>query len=196
MSKLHVHVDDENPSLLHLLWDEEWVLAVNKALFSRRLKALERCREKSELIAECRKIERQAALVEAIRLLSRKGYFRHELMDKLISKGFSDEAAEHTVEEMGKKGYIDDQLRSEKIVRMELEKGHGPQYICQMLKHKRVPSDVIAALLPLMKKSEKQSLKSHLTKRSKMSDPHDQKKKIARLLRRGYSFDAIQEALN
>jgi regulatory protein len=193
MASFSSQVDEENPFLHQLFWQEEWIAALPHTLFVKHRKSLERCRDKTDFIAELSKIVGRAAQIEAIRILSRKGYFKQELVDKLVDKGFSEEVAQHAVDEMEGKGYINDRQRAEKIIQRELAKGHGPKYICQLLKHKRVSSSIISALVPLIKESETQSLSTHLTKRSQVSD---RKKAVARLLRRGYSYEAIQQALD
>ncbi len=196
MSKLHFEDDSKNPLLLHIIWDEECVQTVYKLLFVRRLSSLRACSKKEELLAKLQEIEARAAHAEGVRLLARKGYFGHELKHKLMLKGISEATADETVRYFEQKGYIHDGNRAENVVRRELKKGHGPQYIFQMLKHKKISLDEVAKLRPLIEEEEKQSLQAFLKKRSSTSKEKDRRKVIVQLLRRGYSYQAIQDAFD
>ncbi|MBS0652128.1 MAG: RecX family transcriptional regulator [Verrucomicrobia bacterium] len=168
--------------------------SVRKSLFSRRLSSLRACNEKGEFLAKFQEIESQAARAEGVRLLARKGYFGPELKQKLMLKGISEEAAGEAVQYFEQKGYIHDGNRAVGVARRELKKGHGPQYIFQMLKHKKISSSEVAKLRPVIEKEEKQSLQAYLKKRSSALQGKDRRKIIAQLLRRGFSYEAVQEA--
>lgn len=194
MNKLRFEGDLQNPSLLHIYWDEECVQTVHKPLFFRRLGSLRACSDKGEFLAKFQEVEAQAARAEGVRLLARKGYFGPELKQKLMLKGISEEAADKAVQYFEQKGYIHDGNRAEGVARRELKKGHGPQYIFQKLKHKKISSAEVAKLRPLIEREEKQSLQAYLKKRSSALQGKDRRKIIAQLLRRGFSYEAVQEA--
>ncbi len=196
MSRLRLEGDSQNPLMLHVIWGEEWVQTVCKSLFVSRLSCLQECKEKEEFLAKFREIEVQAARAEGVRLLARKARFGRELKQRLMLRGISEVAAGQTVRYFEQKGYIHDGNRAENLVHQELRKGHGPQYIFQMLKHKKIASDEIARLRPLIEKGENQSLQAFLKKRSSTLKEKDRKKLISQLLRRGYSYEAIQKAVD
>jgi len=194
MSLLRSEGDLKNPSLLHIYWDGELVRIVYKSLFIRHLNVLRECCGKEEFLVKFQEIEAQAARAEGVRLLARKGYFGPELKQKLVLKGISEEAADKAVEYFEQNGYIHDGNRAEGVARRELKKGHGPQYIFQMLKHKKISREEVAKLRPLIEKEEKQSLQAYLKKRSSALQGKDRRKVAAQLLRRGFSYEAVQEA--
>lgn len=196
MSKLRFESDLQNPLFLHIIWDEKCVQTVYKSLFIRRLSCLRSCNEKKEFLDKFQQIEAQAARAEGVRLLARKWRFGPELKQKLMLKGISEKTADQTVHYFEQKGYIHDGNGAENVARRELKKGHGPQYIFQMLKHKKISSDEVAKLRPLIEKEEKKSLQAFLKKRSSTSKEKDRRKLIAQLLRRGYSYAAIQDAFD
>lgn len=193
MSLLRFEGDLKNPSLLHIYWDGEQVRTVCKSLFIRRLSVFRGCCDKREFWIKFQEIEAQAARAEGVRLLARKGYFGPELKQKLIQKGISEEVADKAVEYFEQKGYIHDRNRAEGVARRELKKGHGPQYIFQMLKQKKISKEDVANLRPLIEKEEKQSLQAYLKKRSSALQGKDRRKVAAQLLRRGFSYEAIHE---
>jgi len=195
MNKLRIESDEQNPLLLHFYWDDDWVKSAYKSLFINYLKALQACVEKEEFLAKFQEIEARVARKEGLRLLARKGYFGSELKQKLILKGISDDTADQVVQHFEQKGYIHDGNRGESIVRRELKKGHGSQYIFQMLKHKKVSSDEIAKLRPLIEKEEKQCLYAYLQKHSSALLRQDRRKLVTKLLRRGYSHESILDVI-
>lgn len=195
MSPLRVEGDLQNPSLLHICWGEEWARTVYKNLFVKYLSVLKGCREKQEFLAKFEEIESQAARAEGIRLLARKGYFGPELRQKLELKGISEKAADEAVEFLKSKGYIHDGNRAEGVARRELSKGHGPQYIFQLLKQKGISTEDVAKLRPLVREEERRSLLAYLNKRSSAFEGKNRKSIAAHLLRRGFSYETIKEVV-
>lgn len=199
MSCLHIELDQNNSSLLHIAWGDEWERVVHKSLFIRSLGKLRACREKEEFLTLFRELEGKIARAEGVRLLSRRGYFGHELKQKLLFKGLSEGAAAEAVSYFEQKGYINDGSRAESLIRHELNKGHGPQHIYQVLKHKKIAAREIDQHRALIENEEKRSLQAYLKKvssRLKKKDFKEKRKLIAQLLRRGYSYEAIRSCIN
>lgn len=195
MSLLRTEVDLENNLALHLYWKDEWVKTIYKPLLFKCLSQLSACREKEEFTSLLHEMECKAAKEEGIRLLARKGYFAAELKQKLLCKLLSEEAVDQAMAFFQQKGYVQDCKRAEAVVRKELEKGKGPQFISQLLKHKKVSSDELMRLKPLIAEEEQSALRRFLQKKSEKLARLDRNKLIAYLLRRGFTYDAIDSVL-
>ncbi len=69
-----------------------------------------------------------AALAAALRMLGRRGYFRHELAERLRRKGFDDEDVAAAVARCAELGYLDDDALAGRFVEIRAsERGWGPR---------------------------------------------------------------------
>lgn len=193
MNNLHLEEVENNSLLIRVGWGDEWEQVVSKSLFARSLGKLRACRDKEEFLSVFRELELRIARAEAVRLLARKGYFSHEMRQKLLLKGLSEEAVSQVVQACVQKGYIDDAGRAQGVVRRELKKGHGLRYIDRMLQSKNVARGTVLAT------EEETSLRAYLRKQSSkidLSDKQQRTKLIAKLLRRGYSYEMVRSVLD
>lgn len=133
----------------------------------------------------------------AVSLLSRRDHSESELLRKLREKGFSD-GAEEAISKLKNSGYIDDerfcQVYSSELIRL---KGYGRRRVEQELYRKGVSRDIISCVLDEISFDDDKLVdiikKKHL---SKMTDEKGKKKAINALMRLGYSYSEIRDALN
>lgn len=133
----------------------------------------------------------------AVSLLSRRDHSEKELLRKLKEKGFQ-QGAESAIERLKKSGYIDD----ERFCRMYVNelrrlKGYGKRRIEQELYLKGVSRDIIGEALEEI--SFDKSVLSDIIRRkylSKMTDEKSKKRAVNALMRLGYSYSEIRDAIN
>lgn len=132
----------------------------------------------------------------AVSLLSRRDHSKNELLRKLKEKGCSD-GAEAALEKLEKSGYIDDErfcrLFTSELVRL---KGYGKRRIEQELFLKGVDRDTIHTVLDEFT-FDRDALSDIIKRKylSKMSDEKSVQKAINALMRLGYSYGEIRDAL-
>lgn len=132
----------------------------------------------------------------AVSLLSRRDHSKNELLRKLKEKGYSD-GAEAALEKLEQSGYIDDErfcrLFTSELVRL---KGYGKRRIEQELFLKGVDRDTIHTVLDEFT-FDRDALSDIIKRKylSKMSDEKSVQKAINALMRLGYSYGEIRDAL-
>jgi regulatory protein len=125
---------------------------------------------------------------KAFALLARKGYFSKELRKKLLEKGYPDEEISPLIQELTKRGWLNDQERANRFVESQRQKGYGAKMIALKLREKAGPIEVDLG-------ESEEELVALIQKRylSKLSEKRE--KVIQALLRRGFSYDLICKAL-
>lgn len=132
----------------------------------------------------------------AVSLLSRRDHSEKELMRKLSEKGYS-EGAEAAIEKLKKSGYIDDErfcrLFASELVRL---KGYGKRRVEQELYRKGVNRDIIHTVLQEIS-FDTDTLSDIIRRKylSKMTDEKSRQKVFNALMRLGYSYSEICDAL-
>lgn len=132
----------------------------------------------------------------AVSLLSRRDHSKKELMRKLKEKGYS-KGAEAAVEKLANSGYVDDErfcrLYASELIRL---KGYGRKRVEQELYLKGVDREIISGVLDEI--SFDTYRLSDIIKRkylAKMTDEKGRQKAFNALLRLGYSYSEIRDAL-
>lgn len=132
----------------------------------------------------------------AVSLLSRRDHSKKELMRKLKEKGYS-KGAEAAVEKLANSGYVDDErfcrLYASELIRL---KGYGRKRVEQELNLKGVDREIISGVLDEI--SFDTDRLSDIIKRkylAKMTDEKGRQKAFNALLRLGYSYSEIRDAL-
>lgn len=132
----------------------------------------------------------------AVSLLSRRDHSKKELMRKLKEKGYS-KGAEAAVEKLANSGYVDDErfcrLYASELIRL---KGYGRKRVEQELYLKGVDREIISGVLDEI--SFDTDRLSDIIKRkylAKMTDEKGRQKAFNALLRLGYSYSEIRDAL-
>ncbi|MBQ6601327.1 MAG: regulatory protein RecX [Clostridia bacterium] len=132
----------------------------------------------------------------AVSLLSRRDHSKKELLRKLREKGYTD-GAEAAIEKLEESGYIDDErfcrMYASELVRL---KGYGKRRVEQELSFKGVDRDIIRSVLDeILFDTDKLSVIIKRKYLSKMSDEKGRRKAFDALVRLGYTYGEIREAI-
>ena len=132
----------------------------------------------------------------AVSLLSRRDHSKKELLQKLREKGHSD-GADIAIQKLCDSGYVDDErfcrLYASELVRL---KGYGKRRVEQELYRKGVDREIIYNILEEI--SFDSDTLSDIIKRkylSKMTDEKSRQKAFNALMRLGYTYSEIRDAL-
>ena len=181
---------------IHISIDGEYALTVDEMYFtSLYLKdGQEISEEKYAELEEIVNIRR--AYNCAVSLLSRRDHSKKELIEKLRKKGFAN-GAEAAVEKLALSGYVDDErfcrLYVNELIRL---KGYGKRRVEQELYRKGIDRDIIFNVLDEI--SFDNDTLSDIIKRkymNRLSDEKGRQRVVNALLRLGYSFGEIRDAL-
>lgn len=182
---------------IHISVDGEYCLTVDEAYFI-TLGLYE-----GKVIDECEfdelrdKINIRRAYNYAVSLLARREHSERELITKLNLKGYK-EGAEQAVNKLKANGYLDDE-RFARLYAKELKslKRYGKRRIEQELYRKGIATDIIRDVLDEMEFSNEDLIA--LIERKYMrylSDDKGINKTINALVRLGYSYREIKDALS
>lgn len=182
---------------IHISVDGEYCLTVDEAYFI-TLGLYE-----GKVIDECEfdelrdKINIRRAYNYAVSLLARREHSERELITKLNLKGYK-EGAEQAVNKLKANGYLDDE-RFARLYAKELKslKRYGKKRIEQELYRKGIATDIIRDVLDEMEFSNEDLIA--LIERKYMrylSDDKGINKTINALVRLGYSYREIKDALS
>lgn len=130
----------------------------------------------------------------AMRLLARREYARHELLQRLQQKGYQAEQIEPVLAALIERGYLSDARFAESLVRSRRGRGYGPVRIRAELQERRVSDD--AALVA----AEDWVAQAREVRRKRFgetlpTDPRERQKQIRFLQYRGFSAEQIRAAL-
>ena len=142
------------------------------------------------------KKEQDALRERALAMLGRRAMSRRELIDKLIQKGESAEAAEETAQWLEKTGLLNDADYAELIVRHYAEKGYGRRRVEQELWRRGVDKELWVTALAEMPEGDDaldRFIQSKL--RGSVPDRAEEKRVADALCRRGYHWDQISAGL-
>ena len=78
------------------------------------------------------------AKASCLRLLARREYSQRELLNKLMTKGYSKENIEHIITELAEQGLQNDHRFMESYARQRIAKGYGPVRIKYELQQKGI----------------------------------------------------------
>lgn len=148
------------------------------------------------------KIEEASRRCKAIRkgsdLLSYSASSRVRLVQRLRSKGIDRDSATEAAEHLQKIGAIDERADVERLVRGDLKKLWGKKRIYSDLCAKGYDRDIVSAALDdLEGELLVENCKTLIVKRYKRvpEDQDEHKKMIAALVRYGYTYSEIRQAL-
>lgn len=139
----------------------------------------------------------EKALNDAIKQLSYRDLSKTILIEKLISKGHSEDAAEYAAAYLEERKFLDDTRYAQMLLKSYSRKGYGTCRIKQELK-KRGISNEDANEVYNEYETDYSILNSLLDKKLKgdVSDRKEIQKAIAFLQRRGFSWSEIKKALD
>lgn len=195
---LTIQVKSTDPRKILLFWEGSLWREVGKSLF---FSELAKCPHETSLEAFAEwfaLIEEKVGKRYALHLLSKRSFLALELEERLVSKGLSPTAARSVLCFCQSKGYLDDAEEMKRLIGKERKKGKSTTAIFFKLKAKKGidPSFVRACLKD---SSDSEALRKQLSKYASKLDlnhPVEKQKVAARLLRKGFSFDAVIKALS
>ena len=139
----------------------------------------------------------EAAKKRALWLLDKRDYSRAELRRKLTEKNIPEDAADAALDRLTELGFVNDARYAPIVVRHYAAKGYGRTRIQQELYRRGIPKELWDAALSEMPEQDAaldRLLQSRL-KGADMSDRVALKRATDALLRRGYSWDEVNAAI-
>ena len=129
----------------------------------------------------------EKALNDAAKQLSYRDLSKASLIEKLIAKGHSEDAAEYAVAYLEDKNFLDDTRYAQMLLKSYARKGYGTRRIKQELKKRGISNDDAAEIYSEYE-TDYSVLHSLLDKKLKgdVSDKKEIQKSIAFLQRRGF----------
>lgn len=182
---------------VHIMLDGEYKMTVDSAFV-----ALHNIRDKSEISeSELSLLEdavnSRRAFNKAAELLSRRDHSEKELLQKLRQKGYS-AGAEEAAEKLREYGYLDDSRFALSYAReLQRLKHFGKRRIEQELMKKGIERSLIAETVEQLEFSEEELVA--LIERKYQKNLESEKgvqKTVNALLRAGYSYSQIKDALS
>lgn len=141
--------------------------------------------------------DNKKALEYAGKALSYRMLSEKQLFDKIIAKGFSIENAEYAVDAFKRYGGINDEQYCESLIRTYKAKGYGKRRIALKLKESGIERDMSDAKLDDFE-PDFSKMQKYISSKIKTDAPDRQtvRKVFDGLLRKGFSYDQVREALN
>ena len=141
--------------------------------------------------------DNKKALEYAGKALSYRMLSEKQLYDKIIAKGFSEENAEYAVELFKKYGGINDEEYCESLIRTYKAKGYGEKRIAQKLREAGIDRELSSERMEDFE-PDYSKMQKYIASKIKTENPDRQtvKKVFDGLLRKGFSFAQVKEALN
>jgi regulatory protein len=144
----------------------------------------------------------EPALRAALGLLARRDYFRGELSERLLRKGFDPQQVEVALSRCSELGYLDDEKLSARFVELRAgERGWGGKRLAAELRSRGVSPEVAEAAAVLSPELLDEALKTAL-RRSERRLPegwwclHEQRgRMVSSLIRRGFDADDAHAAV-
>ena len=140
--------------------------------------------------------EKNPLLEKAVSLLNYRAHSRKELADKLKQKtGCGDAALNEVLDRLEELGFLNDRSYAAAVVRSCARKGYGAQRALTELSRRGIPKELREEALAEM--PEDGGALERLI-RTKLKDPSDRdevRKVTVAMVRRGFSWDEIRQAL-
>lgn len=143
--------------------------------------------------------QQHSAVKRGISILSFGDNTKKGLLRKLVSKGFSREAAEYACDYLEEKGYINE-AESARLLACDMaeKKLYGAKRISRALYEKGFDKDVTDEVLEECEVDFSRICAKRIAKmggKSIFADREEKQKAVSALLRYGFSYDDIKEAL-
>lgn len=181
---------------IHISVDGEYSFTVDEAYFVSLGIYNGKEIDEAQLSELCETVSIRRAYNYAVSLLARRDHSEKELRDKLILKGYK-KGADEAIEKLKAGGYVDDE-RFAMLFARELHclKKYGRKRIEQELFRKGIDRDIISEVLDETQFDESELVSLIERKYSRyLSDEKGLQKTVNGLLRMGYSYGEIRDAL-
>jgi len=150
----------------------------------------------ADLEAWLMETEKKQAKNAVLYLLSRQNYPSQRLSRKLHQKGYSALVIEEIIAWVQGLGIVQDQEYLRRAIERESGKGHGPQSTIWKLRQKGFSEEAIekelSQIMPI--EIQKEAIRKFLLKRP-LTGPLAKQKIMAALVRRGFSFNLINDVI-
>lgn len=154
--------------------------------------------DEKELEQAVIKSEEKRSFEKAIFLIEKKMNTKKELKDKLLKRGFSEDCIKSTINKLEEYHYIDDDLYAKLFI--EQNPNLSKKMISNKLMQKGINKEIIEKnLLCIDNETEYENcmaLAKKFLKTSKIENFNDKQKFMAKLVRRGFSFDIIKKVMS
>lgn len=134
---------------------------------------------------------------KAMAMLGRRDYSTAELTEKLMQKGFSEEDCQTVLAYLTEKGYVNDRRYGERLIE-KADRLYGKRRIAQLLYQHKLDTELIRELMDEFDDSHAEDdlvEKLNRISRGKPVEETDIPKLTAKLMRQGYSFEAVRNAI-
>jgi regulatory protein len=133
--------------------------------------------------------------IRALNLISRRLRSEHEIREYGFRKQWNKENLDRVIERLYERGYLDDEKFAIAFVRSKAAaKNISKRQLQVALRKKGINSEIITKVIDgSAEYSEAEALKKLIAKKSDRYD--DEKKLIAYLVRQGFSYDDVKQAL-
>lgn len=153
--------------------------------------------DENELSLAIEKSEEKRAFEKSMDYLSKRMHSKFELKDKLLKKGFSNEVVSNTILKLEEYHYVDDDMFARLFI--EQNSNLSKRMIFNKLQLKGINKDIIDKnLIEIDSDAEIEKcevLARKLLKSTKIENFNDKQKFVAKLVRRGFSYDTISKVL-
>ena len=185
--KIHIYIDDEYRATVD---SDYW--------YSEKYRKLKEINEE-ELTELLNSVSFRRAYNKSLDLLSRRPYGTKELIKKLCEKGHEKEGAEKACERLTELGLLNDEAYA-KILAKDLmdRKSYSVKRIKQELTFREINRDIIENTVDSLDNDPQKSIIILVKKKylNKLNDEKGKKRTVDALLRLGYSYSDIKNALN
>lgn len=133
----------------------------------------------------------------AVWYIDRSAHTEKGLYDKLVRAGFSKEASAKVIARFIEVGLLDDRRYAETLAERLLEANVSKREALQKMLQKGVPYDLAKSVLEDTQTDEQTQIQNLIEKkyRNKLLQENGTKKVFEALVRKGFSFSAVREAL-
>ena len=151
----------------------------------------------AEITGLKRKSEEGKARDKLYQKLARRAHSRLELRQYLQRKQYDDELIEALLDEFADRGYIDDAAFAAVWVEERRKLKQRSQRALQAeLRAKGVAKEIIDEVLTESGEDEQAALRDLFEKKRHLSQYKDERKLMAFLVRRGFSYDAVKNVMS
>ena len=140
------------------------------------------------------------ALQDALSFIAKVNCTKKQVEDKLSLRKYPYDAIKKAMDYIGEKGFIDDYEYALSFARMSVKKGKGERYIQFELSKRGIPEDMVKEVVSLTCNDEcllpvAQKRLGMILKGREKPDYKDLNKLKEYLVRQGYGYDKISDAL-
>lgn len=191
---------DDRKGILSIKIDEEEWCRAHRSIIGHKPALPEECETLNELEELFYKLECSGAHRYALMRLGMKSHSSTELRRQLQLKLVSEALIEQIIEDYIQKGYLNDEEWLDSFIRIQSARNASPQSMKRRLRMKGLSIDQIEEafdrvdLLANQQMYIKKLLETRYRSKN-LKDGKERQKVIAALIRKGFDFDAISQAL-